>query len=224
MDTRVLRRIALRRFGGTAVVLAALFFLTAGTFRYWEAWGYLAAMFIPMTLAVRHLFRHDPALLERRLRTREERPQQCAVQWVGGVFWLAALVVPGLDHRFGWSSLPWPMVLLGDAAVLGGYLLFVLVVRENSYASRIVQVEQGQRVITTGPYAVVRHPMYLAVSVMALGSPLALGSLWAMIPAAIVPLVLVPRILDEERLLLVELPGYREYTQRVRYRLVPRLW
>jgi protein-S-isoprenylcysteine O-methyltransferase Ste14 len=224
MDMRVLRRTALRRFAGAAVMLGALFFISAGTLRYWEAWAYLATLFLPMALMVRHLLRHDPALLERRLAMREERAPQGAVQWVGSIVWLAAYVVPGLDRRFGWSSLPWGVVLLGDAAVLCGYLLFVLVMRENSYASRIVRVHEGQRVITTGPYALVRHPLYLAVVVMVAASPLALGSLWALIPAAVMPLVLVPRILDEERLLLAELAGYREYTRRVRYRLVPGLW
>jgi len=180
MERRELRTTAWRRFSIGALVMGCIFFLPAGTIGYWQAWVYMAVLFIPMTVVVRYLIRNDPGLLERRLRMREERSQQSALQMLGGVVWLAIYLLPGFDQRFGWSSVPWILVAIGDLMVLGGYLLFFLVMRENSYASRVVRVEQGQSVITTGPYALVRHPMYLAVLVMLVFSPLALGSFWAL--------------------------------------------
>jgi len=224
MDRRAMRVAALRRFVGAAVLLGGALFLSAGSLRFWQAWVYLAVLFVPVTLVVRYLLRHDPDLLERRLKTREERGPQRAVQVLGSVLWLAVLVVPGLDQRFGWSSLPWPVVVAGDVGVLAGYLLFFFVIRENSYASRVIEVQQGQRVVTTGPYALVRHPMYLAVVIMLLASPIALDSLWALIPAVVTPMVLVSRIRDEEAMLMEDLPGYREYAAQTRYRLIPGVW
>jgi protein-S-isoprenylcysteine O-methyltransferase Ste14 len=219
-----LKRIAIRRFFGAALVLGAVFFLSAGTIRYWEAWVYLVALFTPMALVVGYLIRHDPNLLARRLTMREEREKQSAIQKLGSVVWVLIFVIPGLDQRFGWSLVSPLLVAVSDVFVLGGYLLFFLVMRENSYASRIVEVQEGQTVITTGPYALVRHPMYLAVLVMLFFSPLALGSFWALIPTAFTPIILILRIRDEEAMLLAELPGYRAYTLQTPYRLVPGVW
>lgn len=224
MDTRDMRRLAVTRFGSGVIVLALLFVVSAGTLRYWQGWVYLVVLFLPMALFVRYLIHHDPELLRRRLKLREERERQSRIQRLGSVVWLALLLVPGLDQRFGWSSVPWPVVLIGDALVLAGYLLFVRVMRENSYASRVIEVQEGQQVITTGPYAVVRHPMYLAVLIMLAATPLALGSWVAMVPALGTPFLFVWRVRDEEALLLTDLPGYREYAQRIRYRLIPGLW
>lgn len=224
MEVREIEKLAVTRFSSGALLLGAIFFVSAGTIRYWQAWVYLAVLFIPMTLVVRYLIRNDPALLARRLRMREERKQQNTIQKLGSVVWLSMFLIPGLDQRFGWSTVPWPLVICGAVLVVGGYLLFFFVIRENSYASRVVAVEEGQAVITTGPYAVVRHPMYLAVLTMLVFSPLALGSYWALIPASFTPLILVSRIRDEEDMLLQDLPGYREYTQRTPHRLLPGIW
>ena len=224
MKEREIKKAAFVRFSSGALVLGGLFFLSAGTIRYWQAWVYLAILFIPMALVVRYLIRNDPELLARRLAMREERKIQSTIQKLGSVFWLALFLIPGLDHRFGWSSIPWLLVVFSEILVLGGYVLFFLVVRENSYASRVVEVHQGQSVVTTGPYALVRHPMYLAVCTMLLFSPLALGSFWALVPALVTPLVLVLRIRDEEEMLLQELSGYGEYVQQTRYRLIPGIW
>jgi len=224
VDTRELKRMAFRRFGGAALVLGAVFFLSAGTIRYWQAWLYLAVTFIPMALVAHNLIRTDPALVERRLTAKEERAAQSTVQRLGAVIWVATFLIPGLDQRFGWSLVPWLVVVLSDLLVLSGYLFLVRVLKENSYASRVVEVQEGQTVITTGPYALVRHPMYLGTFVMLVFSPLALGSYWALIPAALTPVFLVLRIRDEENMLLQELPGYREYTTRTRYRLIPGVW
>ena len=217
-------RAALARFGGGAVVLGALFFGTAGTFRYWEAWGFMAILFLPMTAVVLYFLRVDPSTLERRMAAKEERVRQKAIVKASTLFWLVTFLIPGLDWRFGWSSISPTVVILADALVLVGYLLFFLSLRENSFASRVIRVEKGQQVITTGPYALVRHPMYLGVSVMLLAAPVALGSWWALLPALSTPLFLVARIRDEEEALLEELPGYREYTERTRHRLLPGVW
>jgi protein-S-isoprenylcysteine O-methyltransferase Ste14 len=224
METREIKKIAIRRFFGAALVLGAVFFLSAGTMRYWQAWLYMAVILIPAMLVVRYLIRNDPELLWRRLTMREQRKKQSAIQKLRSVVWVAMFLIPGLDQRFGWSAVPWFLVVSSQVLVLSGYLLFFFVMKENSYASRVVEVQQGQTVVTTGPYALVRHPMYLAVLVMLFFSPLALGSFWAMIPTLFTPLVLVLRIRDEEEMLVQELPGYREYTQQTSRRLIPGIW
>lgn len=224
VDAAALKRMAVARFTATALILGAVFFGTAGTIRYWEAWVYLAITLIPMGLAVRYLIRADPQLLARRLRTREDRAAQGVLQTIGAVAWLAMLPIPGLDRRFDWSAVPVPLVLVADALVLLGYLLFIRVLLENRYASRIIEVQAGQAVVTTGPYAVVRHPMYLAVLVMLCASPLALGSYWALIPAALTPVILALRIRDEEAMLGEQLPAYRAYAERTPFRLIPGIW
>jgi len=184
----------------------------------------MAVIFGPAMFVVRYLIRHDPALLERRMRAREVRKKQSALQKVGGIFWLLLYLLPGLDQRFEWSSVHWLVAVFGNLAVFVGYALFFLVLRENSYAARTIAVHESQTVIETGPYAIVRHPMYVAALIMVLFSPIALGSYWALIPALLVPVILVIRIKDEEQMLIEELPGYLEYTQKTRYRLVPELW
>jgi protein-S-isoprenylcysteine O-methyltransferase Ste14 len=224
MDTREMKRIAIIRFSSAALVLGAFFFLSAGTTRYWQAWGYMAVTLIPMALIVHYLIRNDPELLKRRLTVREKREKQDAIQKVGAVVWLLVFLIPGLDQRFGWSSVPWLLVVISDFLVLSGYLMFFLVMKENSYASRIIEVQERQTVISTGPYALVRHPMYLTVLIMLFFSPLALGSFWAVIPTLFTPVLLVLRIWDEEKMLLKELPGYREYTQQTPHRLIPGIW
>jgi protein-S-isoprenylcysteine O-methyltransferase Ste14 len=224
MDRRELKRAALLRFGGGVLVLGGIFFGSAGTLRYWEGWVFMAVLFVPVALVVAYLLRHDPELLERRLKAREERPRQTAITSMAAAAWLVGFVVPGFDHRLGWSTVPIPVVVLADVLVLAGYLIFFLTLRENRFASRVIRVEADQVVITSGPYAVVRHPMYLGVSLMLLFAPLALGSWWAMIPTGLTPFFLVLRIRDEEEALLEELPGYGEYTQQTVHRLIPGVW
>jgi protein-S-isoprenylcysteine O-methyltransferase Ste14 len=171
-----------------------------------------------------YLVRYDPDLLMRRMRTKEKEQEQRAIIAVTTVLCLAGLVIPGLDFRFGWSAVPVAVVLAADGIVFCGYLIFFLTLRENSYASRIIEVEEGQRVVSTGPYAVVRHPMYLGMILMFLGTPPALGSFWAEIAFVPPAIAIVFRIRNEEEVLLRELPGYQEYCGKVRYRLVPNLW
>lgn len=212
------------RFVLAIVVLGLVFFLSAGTLTYWHAWVYCGILFIPMFFVLLYLLKNDPALLERRMRMKEKaRPQKLVIKLATCVYAFACLI-PGFDYRFKWSSVPIVLVITSDIIVFLGYLLFFLVLRENSYASRVVEVEKGQQVISSGPYAFIRHPLYLAVLIMLFFSPIALGSFWALITVIPMPLLLAFRIKDEEGLLVKELVGYQEYTQRVRYRLIPMIW
>ena len=205
-------------------LLVAMLFLPAGTFHYWQAWVYLAILTIPAGLVMTYLIRKDPELLERRMRMTEKEAEQRTIIKLSILFFIIVFLIPGFDKRFGWSSVPLEVVIIADAIVLAGYVVFVLVLRENRYASRIIEVEQKQKVITTGPYAVVRHPMYSGALLMYGFSPLALGSYWGMIPNALLVILIVARIRNEEKVLKQELEGYREYTQKVKYRLVPQIW
>jgi protein-S-isoprenylcysteine O-methyltransferase Ste14 len=219
-----LKRMIAVRFGLVVLILAAAFFLTAGTLNYWQAWIYMALLLIPMCLVESYFLKKDPELLERRLRLKEKEPEQKAIIKFSYPVFLVAFLLPGFDRRCGWSTVPVWMVIVADVIVLAAYGLFVLVMRENRFLSRVVEVDQKQKVVSTGPYAVVRHPMYAAIIPLYLFSPLALGSFWALIPAAFVPLIIIARILNEEKVLSRELSGYRKYARRVKYRLIPRVW
>jgi protein-S-isoprenylcysteine O-methyltransferase Ste14 len=221
--SRLRRTVYLRylmAFAGSALLI----FVSAGTIAYWQGWAFLACVFGPMFFTLQYFLRRDSAVLERRMKTREREGVQKAIVAVMGFFTLAGIVVAGLDARFGWSAVPAAVVLAADAAVLIGYSVFFFTMRENAYAARVVEVEQGQRVIDTGPYAVVRHPLYLGAILLYLATPIALGSYWA-VPAfvPIVPLM-VMRIRNEEQVLLRDLVGYAEYRRKTRYRLVPWIW
>jgi len=205
-------------------VMALVFFLPAGTFRYWQAWAYMAILLIPMLFVVAWLSRNDPELLERRMKAKEKERRQRNIQMIGTLFFMAVYLLPGFDRRYGWSSVPVAVVIAADILVLAGYGLVFLVFKENRYASRVVEIEDEQTVITTGPYALVRHPMYVGVLIMYLLTPLALGSYWAVLPALPLILILVARIENEEKVLVEKLAGYREYGQRVRFRLLPGVW
>ena len=214
----------LGRFTSAVLALGALLFIPAGTFRYWEAWVYMAVLFIPMPLVLVYLVRNDPALLERRMRLREKEKFQQKLFPVFAVLTLILYPIPGLDTRYGWSETPLFLVVTADIVVLSGYLLFFRALRENRFASRIVEVVPGQTVVTTGPYAVIRHPMYCAVLAMFTFTPLALGSYWGMIPAAVFFFILAARIRNVEEVLLNRLEGYRDYVRKTRYRLIPVIW
>ena len=223
-DRQTLVKKVLIRIVFGIIILGCIFFIPAGTFQYWEAWIWLGILFIPMIIAFMYLIKNAPELIERRLQAREkEKPQKLIIK-LSFLTSLIAFILPGFDHRFGWSNVPTGIVVMVDVCVLAGYLFFFRVLKENAYASRIIEVAEDQPVIQTGPYAIVRHPMYVAVLVMYGLSPLALGSWWAMLAMIPLPITLVFRILNEEKVLLNDLPGYREYAKKVKYRLIPHLW
>lgn len=205
-------------------VLAAFFFLPTGRWNYWEAWIYIATIFIPMLFTLNYLLKNDSDLLKRRMRMRETQSTQKKVVSLSLLPFILAFLLPGFDKRFGWSNVPFHVALVADLFVLVSYLSVIQVFKINSYASRVVEVMKGQKVISTGPYAYVRHPMYTAVSFMYVFSPLALGSYWAMIPAALIIPLLMARIKNEEEVLEKELDGYKEYKQKTKYRLIPFIW
>jgi protein-S-isoprenylcysteine O-methyltransferase Ste14 len=224
VDLRALKRTVWVRFFSILLILGLVFFLSAGTMKYREAWAYLITISIPMTIFGIWMFRHNPRFLERRMKTEEKRKTQKLIQKAGAFPFLLVYLLPGLDKRFGWSDLPFSITLIGLALVLLGYLMILYVFLTNSYASRVVEVEEEQRVIATGPYALVRHPMYVGIIFFYGVTPIALGSYWAMIPSLLIIPILVFRIKDEEKELLEKLMGYREYTQKVKYRLLPFVW
>jgi len=209
------------------LVMGAIIFAAAGTTDYWQAWLFLACYFAASLVVSFWLARNDTALLERRMRggpfAEGERSQKI-IMAITSLGFVALLVVPGLDRRFGWSSMPGSVAILGDLLLLLGWLGILAVFRANSYAAATIQVTSGQTVISIGPYALVRHPMYAAALVMLLGIPVALGSWWgALVLVALVP-ALGWRLIDEERLLLRDLDGYAEYRRKVRWRLIPHIW
>jgi len=209
-----------------AAVMAALF-IPAGTLHYWQAWIFLAFYFVPALAISLYLMVKDPKLLARRMRggpVAEKQTAQKIIMSIVSVGFLALLVVPALDHRFGWSHMPASAAFAGNALMSIGWLAIFFVFRENSFSSATVEIADDQKVVSTGPYAWVRHPMYAGAVLMLLGMPVALGSWWgvavllAMLPA------FVWRMFDEEKLLTENLPGYAEYRQRVRFRLIPGVW
>jgi len=223
-DTRSLKRKIVFRFLFLFAFLGLFILLPAGTFDYWQAYVYMAILIAPMLAALAYFFKIDPQFLERRMRVKEKEQQQKTVQVVFLFFFLAMFIISGLDRRFGWSAVPVIIVLLTDIVILFGYLFIMAVFRQNSYASRIVEIDANQTVITTGLYSVVRHPMYVGVLMMYIPSPLALGSYWGLVPMAAIPLALILRIKNEEKVLREGLPGYIEYCNKTKYRLIPFIW
>ncbi len=205
-------------------VLVLILFLPAGTLAYWQAWLYLAVLLLPMSFVMIYFVKTAPEFLVRRMKFKEKEGTQRRIISLGYIPILLQFILPGIDKRFGWSNIPVMVVLLADVVVLAGYCFILWVFKENQFASRIVEVDERQKVIQTGPYRLVRHPMYLGTLVMYLSSPIALGSYWAIIPALFIVPILVARILNEEQVLERELEGYSAYQSNVKYRLIPGIW
>ena len=207
--------------------LAVLLLIVSGDIGYWQLWIFLAVLSTSSMAVTLYLLRHDPALLQRRLeagpRAEKDRAQK-VIMGFGAVVFFSFLLLPGFDHRFAWSHVPAPVVILGDVGVALGMLVAFLVFRENTFASATVEIHPGQRVISTGLYAILRHPMYSGALIFVLGMPLALGSWWALFLFPAITAILAWRLTEEEKLLSVNLPGYQAYQGRVRYRLVPFIW
>ncbi len=206
------------------VISFALIFLPAWTLRYWQGWTYLAVLMASISAIVVYLVRNDPALLARRVNNTEKELTQKFIHFGVNFVFLAASVVSALDHRFGWSAVPAYVVIAGDAMVALGMLIIFFVFRENSFTASTVQVAADQKVVSTGLYGLVRHPMYVGGLIFIFGIPLALGSWWGMLTFIPLTLLIVWRILDEERFLATNLSGYREYQTKVKYRLIPSVW
>ena len=210
-------------FLGLAIT-AAMLFLPAGTGHYPGAWLFMALLFIPILIMGVVLLIKNPELLRKRLEMKEREKEQRSVVALSGLLLVGSFIVAGLDFRFGWSHVSSVVVIIASIALLVSYALYAEVLRENVYLSRVVEVQQGQRVIDTGLYGIVRHPMYSAVSLLYLSIPLVLGSWWALLVMSPCVLLLAARIKNEEQVLRQGLPGYIAYTQRVRYRMIPFIW
>jgi protein-S-isoprenylcysteine O-methyltransferase Ste14 len=214
-------------FAFLMLVLALALFGSAGSLRFWQAWVYLAVFSVCTLLITAYLIRYDQRLLASRVKvgpTAETRKSQQILQSLASLFFLSLFIVPGLDFRLHWSTVPAMVSLIADTFVVLGFLIVFLVFRENSYTSAVIEVSEEQKVITSGPYRVVRHPMYAGALLLLLFTPLALGS-WVAMPFALpLLLVIVVRLLDEERFLVENLSGYAGYREKVGYRLVPLIW
>lgn len=206
------------------IIIGILILVPAGTFNYWQVYLYFAIVIIPMIFVLSYFLKNDPGFLERRTRAKEKEKEQLIIQIVFSLFFLLGFIIPGFDKRCGWSNVPFFIVIVADIVILLGYLLIFFVFKQNSYASRIVEVEKDQKIITTGLYGFVRHPMYVGVIIMYVPTPIALGSYWGLIPMATIPLAIIFRIINEEKVLCKNLPGYIEYCQKTKYKLIPYIW
>jgi protein-S-isoprenylcysteine O-methyltransferase Ste14 len=209
------------------VIIVLFLFVPAGSFDFWQAWVYSIILVGSSATITFYLWKTDPELLARRVNAgpvAEKERTQKLVQSFNTLLFIAFLVISALDHRYGWSNVPLYIVILGEILVILGYFLIFLVFRENAFASAIIEVTADQKVITTGPYSLVRHPLYMGGLIMMLGTPLALGSWWGLLMFIPFTLGIIWRLLDEEKFLSKNLPGYKEYCQKVRYRLIPFLW
>lgn len=223
-DMKSLVKKIIIRFSLLPIILGLLILVPAGTFNYWQFYVYSAVLVIPMTYVLFYFLKNDPQFLKRRLKTKEKEKTQRIIQITFSFFFLSAFIISGFDRRFGWSNIPLSIIILANFVSLFGYLIVFIVFKQNSYASRVVEVDNSQKVISTGIYSIVRHPMYVGVIIMWIPIPIALGSYWGLIPIATIPFALVLRILNEEKVLCKDLPGYKEYCQKTRYRLIPCIW
>jgi protein-S-isoprenylcysteine O-methyltransferase Ste14 len=230
MDNKPMKKLilpTLRTVVTGLIAFGILLFLPAWTLNYWQAWVFVVVFTISSNAIGLYLSLKDPALLERRKKvgpTEETSPAQKIMLLLILIGVVAMLVFPAVDHRFGWSPVPAVVSLAGDLLIVISFVMYYIVFKENSFGGSTIEVVEDQKVITTGPYALVRHPMYSSVLVMVIGIPLALDSWLGLLVVALMIPALIWRILDEENLLKKDLPGYNEYMQKVRYRLVPHLW
>ena len=217
-------KIIIIRFSFFPISLGLLILLPAGTFDYWQVYVYFGILVVPMTFVVLYFLKKDPKLLERRTRAKEKEKQQILISILSALVFLAGFIIPGLDHRFTWSTVPIYITISADIIILLGYLIIFFVFKQNSYAANIIEVNENQKIISTGFYGIIRHPMYIGVLIMFIPTPIALGSYWGLIPFALLPVSLILRILNEEKVLSENLKGYKEYCQKTRYRLIPFIW
>ena len=215
---------AITKFLLGVVLVGLLIFLPAGTFEYIQGWILMAILFIPMFCAGVVMMFKNPGLLASRLDAKEKRGKQSIVVKLSGLMFLCGFIVAGLGVRFDWYMLPLPVCILAATLFIIAYILYAEVLRENTYLSRTIEVQEGQKVIDTGLYGIVRHPMYSATLLLFLSMPLVLGSVWSFLIFLAYPFIIAARLKDEEKFLEEELEGYREYKEKVKYRLIPFIW
>ena len=215
---------ALTKFVVGLAIVMALLFIPAGTLSYWQAWLFIGILFIPMLIVGIVLMSHNPELLRKRLDAKEKEGEQKSVVAMSSLLFVAMFAIAGLNHRFGWWILPDWLVIAAAVVFLLGYVMYAEVMRENVWLSRTVEVQDNQQVVDTGLYGIVRHPMYSATLILFLTMPLVLASPWSFVIMLLYVPIVVKRIQNEEMVLKQELGGYKEYIQRIRYRLIPFVW
>ncbi|MBQ7116982.1 MAG: isoprenylcysteine carboxylmethyltransferase family protein [Clostridia bacterium] len=215
---------AIIKFTLGVVLVGLLVFLPAGTLNYYNGWLFMGILFVPMFIGGIVMMLKNPSLLKSRLNAKEKESEQSLVVKLSGLMFLVGFIVAGLDFRFGWSKLPKAVVIVSAVLFLASYALYAEVLRENTYLSRTIEVQEGQKVIDTGLYGIVRHPMYSVTLLLFLSMPLVLGSVYSFIVFLVYPLIIAKRIRNEEEFLERELNGYREYKGKVKYRLIPFVW
>lgn len=215
---------AITKFILGIVLVGLVIFLPAGTLLFFNGWLLMSILFVPMFFAGIVMMIKNPSLLKSRLDAKEKRRDQSVVIKLSGLMFVAGFIVAGLNFRFGWFTLPKDIVIISSVLFLIAYILYAEVLRENTYLSRTIKVQQNQKVIDTGLYSVVRHPMYSVTLILFLSMPLVLGSVYSFLIFLLYPFIIAKRIKDEEALLEKELDGYQEYKQKVKYRLIPFIW
>lgn len=215
---------ALTKYFCGLLLVGLLVFLPAGTLKYTYGWLLIGLLFVPMLIAGFVMFFKSPDFLAKRLDVKEKQATQKGVVALSGLMFIAGFVVAGLDFRFGWSRMPLPVTIVASVLFLIAYALYAEVMRENAYLSRTVKVEEGQKVVDTGLYGIVRHPMYMVTILLFLMMPIVLGSWFALVVFAFYPAIIIVRLKDEEDLLTRELSGYAAYKEKVKYRIIPFIW
>ena len=223
MDAKLFSQ-ALMKFLFGLVIVFLLLFIPAGSVDYFNGWLFIALLFIPMFIAGIIMFLKSPELLKKRLNAKEEEKEQKIVILISGIMFLLAFILAGLNFRFGWFQLPQTVIIIASIIFILSYIMYAEVLRENMYLSRTVEVSENQKVIDTGLYGIVRHPMYTSTIFLFLSMPLVLDSLFSFMVMFIYPIVIISRIKNEEKVLERELGGYKEYKEKVKYRIVPFIW
>ena len=224
MDKKKLFAQAISKYLLGVILVGVILFLPAWSFSYWNAWLFMGILFVPMFIAGIIMLGKNPELLQKRLDAKEKEAEQKSIVALSGLMFLAAFIVAGLDWRFGWTNMPSWVVWVATGLFLLSYLLYAEVLRENTYLSRTIEVQEDQKVIDTGLYGIVRHPMYMATLVLFLSMPLVLGSLYSFIIMLVYIPIIAKRIRNEEKVLEEGLPGYKEYKQKVKYKVIPFIW
>ncbi len=214
----------LARTGSALIIVSAFLFIPAGTINYWNAWLFMASLFVPVLFVTAYLIKKDPELLAKRMNAKEKEKEQKLIIKLSVIPFVFAFLIPGFDYRYQWSAVPLWLVIISVFVMLTGYGMFFVVMKQNSYASRIIEIQENQKVIDFGLYSFVRHPMYLSNILMYVSVPFVLGSFYAIIPMLMFTFVFYFRIQNEEKILKEGLEGYSDYMKRVKYRLIPFVW